>query len=310
MTATNEHAHSDHERLLRPGSGFSAQAFARPGLILWTGVALLVALGWTYLLLMVLEASPRTDMGDAGFGMSVFNLLSDWSALSAFAGEAWRAICGPGQAVYEAGVWTLSDIGLVLAMWLAMTLAMMVPTAAPMIATYADIALTARGKDMPVVPPRVLLAGYLAAWIGFCLAATAAQWGLTSASLLTPQLTLTHPGVAAAILFAAGAYQFTALKQACLVKCRTPLPFFLANWTDRTAGVFRLGLHQGLYCVACCWALMAVMFATGLMNVIWMAGLAVVMALEKTLVNPRPLVRGTGAALIGFAVALLASAAP
>lgn len=310
MTVSGEHAHPAHERLLRPGSGLSAEAFARPRVILWAGVALLVALGWTYLLVMVLEALPRTDMGDAGFGMSVFNLLSDWSALGAFAGEAWRAICGPNPAVYGAGLWSVSDLGLVLAMWLAMTLAMMVPTAAPLVATYADIALTAREKGVRVVPPFALVAGYIAAWSGFCIAATVAQWGLTSAALLTPQLTLTDRVVAAAILSVAGIYQFTALKHACLVKCRTPLPFFIANWTDRPSGVFGLGLRQGLYCVACCWGLMAVMFAVGLMNVIWMAGLAVVMALEKTLVNPRPLVRGTGVALIGFAAALLASGAP
>lgn len=297
-----------HGELLRPGSGWAAQVFSSQKAILWTGVILLIALGWLYLLLMVVEALPRTDMADTGFGMVIFNVFSDWANFGSFTRELLRAICTPSQDIYTAGIWSPGDVALVFAMWFAMTLAMMVPTAAPMISTYADIALTAREKGIAIVPPPVLIAGYLAAWLGYCAVATAGQWALTSTGMINPQLTLGSSYLAAAILAIAGLYQLTPLKHACLTKCRTPLPFFMANWTDRTSGVLALGFRQGVFCVACCWALMAVMFAVGLMNVIWMAALAVVMALEKTLVNPRHVVQGTGVALIGFAAALLAAA--
>ncbi len=305
MAATEGHAPISHEELLRPGSGWAARVFSSPKAILWTGVALLIALGWVYLLLMVVEALPRTDMAETGFGMGVFNVFSDWATFGSFTRELLRAICTPSQDIYASGAWTAADIALVFAMWFAMTLAMMVPTAAPMISTYADIALTAREKDITVVPTTILISGYLSAWLGFCAVATAGQWLMTSSALISPQLTLNSSYVAAAVLAVAGLYQLTPMKHACLTKCRTPLPFFMANWTDRTSGVFTLGFRQGIFCVACCWALMLVMFAVGLMNVIWMAALAVVMALEKTLVNPRPVVQGTGIILIGFAVALV-----
>ena len=307
MAASEGHAPVSHEALLRPGSGWAALAFSSPKAILWTGVALLIALGWTYLLLMVVEALPRTDMADAGPGMGLFNIFSDWASLGNFARELLRAICTPSQDIYATGAWNLTDIALVFTMWFAMTLAMMVPTASPMISTYADIALTAREKGIAVVPTTVLIVGYLTAWLGYCALATMGQWLMTSSALITPQLTLNSSYIAAAILAVAGVYQLTPMKHACLTKCRTPLPFFMANWTDRTSGVFKLGFRQGVFCVACCWALMLVMFAVGLMNVIWMAALAVVMALEKTLVNPVRFVRATGLALIAFAAALVAS---
>lgn len=295
---------------MRPeAGGWFTTAMSRPKLMLWTGVTLLIALGWTYLFLMVVEALPRTDMAQTGFGMAVFNIFSDWATLGAFGRELLRAICGPAQSLYAdgGGVWTLSDISLVFVMWVAMTLAMMVPTAAPMIATYADIALTAREKGLEIVPTAVLIAGYLLAWSVFCAVATAGQWALTELALITPQLTLNSGYLAAAVLVTAGLYQFTPWKKVCLSKCRTPLPFFMANWSDRVSGVFKMGLRQGAFCIMCCWALMIVMFAVGLMNVIWMAGLAVIMALEKTLADPRFIVQGTGIALIGFGAALLAT---
>lgn len=296
---------------MRPeAGGWFTTALASPKFMLWTGVTLLIALGWTYLFLMVVEALPRTDMSETGFGMGVFNVFSDWAGIGEFGRELLRTICAPSRSLYGdgGGVWALSDIAVVFVMWVAMTLAMMVPTAAPMIATYADIALTAREKGMEIVPTAVLIAGYLVSWSAFCAAATGGQWLLTELALITPQLTLNSGYSAAAVLIGAGIYQFTPWKTACLSKCRTPLPFFMANWSDRASGVFKMGLRQGLFCIMCCWALMIVMFAVGLMNVIWMAGLAVIMALEKTLADPRFIVKGTGIALIGFGAALLATA--
>src|SRR5262245_61781925 len=155
-------------------------------------------------------------------------------------------------------------------MWCAMTLAMMLPSAAPMIFTYAEIADTAAGKGERIVSPFVLAAGYTAVWFGFAVIATAAQIALMRAALLDPSLTAASGLFSGAIFIGAGVYQFSALKHACLTQCQHPFPFFFANWKTTARGVFRLGLKQGLFCLGCCWAMMLVMFAVGVMNVIWM----------------------------------------
>jgi len=157
-----------------------------------------------------------------------------------------------------------------------------------------------------VVSPLVLTAGYVAVWLGFALAASVLQWGLTRAGLMTGG----NIGRAAggAIFIAAGLYQFSALKQSCLTQCQRPFPFFFSNWTDERHGVFRLGLRQGLYCLGCCWAAMLVMFAVGTMNVVWMAALGVLMTIEKVTTTPRfsqavgAAFVVTGLVMVGFSV--------
>ena len=163
---------------------------------------------------------------------------------------------------------------------------MMLPTAGPMILTYAEIADTAARKREPAASPLVLTAGYVAVWLGFALAATALQFALTQPALLDAGRGESR-WLAGAIFIGAGLYQFSALKQACLTLCQRPFPFFFANWTAEPRGVFRLGLRQGLYCLGCCWALMLVMFAVGAMNVVWMAALGVVMTIEKMTTTAR-----------------------
>ncbi len=166
-------------------------------------------------------------------------------------------------------------------MWAAMVLAMMLPSAAPMILTYAEIADTAARKGERVVSPLMLAAGYTVIWFGFAAAATAVQLALTRAAFLDSSLTAASGLFAGAIFIAAGAYQFSALKHACLNQCQHPMPFFFANWATTPRGVFRLGVKQGVFCLGCCWAMMLVMFAVGVMNIVWMAGLGIVMAVEK-----------------------------
>ena len=193
---------------------------------------------------------------------------------------------------------------LLLAMWLPMTLAMMLPSAAPMILTYAEIADTAARQGERVASPLVLTAGYLAVWLGVALAMTPLQVVLMS---VIPHAPPQGPVLlAAASLFAAGLYQFSRLKQACLSLCQRPFQFFFVNWTDRPRGVFALGLRQGLYCLGCCWALMLVMFAVGIMNVVWMAILAAVMTIEKLTTTAR-FSGAIGAVLIAMSAALVLS---
>jgi predicted metal-binding membrane protein len=166
-------------------------------------------------------------------------------------------------------------------MWGAMTLAMMLPSAAPMILTYAQIADTAARKGESVVSPFVITAGFTAVWLGFAVITTVAQLALTHAALIDVGVVSASGLFSGAILIGAGIYQFSALKHACLTQCQHPFPFFFANWKTTPRGVFGLGLRQGAYCLGCCWAMMLVMFAAGVMNVLWMAALGIVMAVEK-----------------------------
>jgi predicted metal-binding membrane protein len=187
------------------------------------------------------------------------------------------------------------------ALWLAMTLAMMIPSATPMISTYLDIAEAAAAKQMRIASPLWLASGYGAVWIGFALAAASAQWSALAAGY-GGEL---YGRLAGFALIGAGAYQFTGLKHACLSKCRAPMSYFLARWSDSLFGVMRMGFVQGLNCFGCCWALMMLSFVTGLMNVLWMGFIGVVMVLEKTLAEPKALTYGLGAGLIGAGLLML-----
>ena len=151
-----------------------------------------------------------------------------------------------------------------------------------------------------MVSPVVLALGYLTVWSIFALVATGLQWGLSYVGALSSAGAVASAGIAIAILAGAGLYQFTDQKHACLVKCSNPFPFLFANWTERTKGVFRLGLREGLHCLTCCWALMLVMFAVGTMNIVWIAVLTVVMAAEK-LIGARWFSRAIGIALFSWA---------
>jgi len=230
-------------------AGLSA-ALARPKRIALGCIAALTALGWLTL-----------------------GLMSTSSPLN------WQMLCQP------AALGGFGELALTSPMWMAMTLAMMLPTAGPMILTYAEIADTAARKREPVVSPIVLTAGYVVVWLGFALAAASLQWALARAGVLDGGSIWRLIG--GMIFIGAVLYQFSALKQACLTLCQRPFPFFFSNWTTERSGVFLLGLRQGMLCLGCCWAMMALMFALGAMNVVWMAALGVLMTVEKLSTTPR-----------------------
>ncbi len=181
-----------------------------------------------------------------------------------------EALCRPS---FGASSPDAAQAGLLFAMWCAMALAMMLPTAGPMILTYADIAETAAQKGEPAASPLVLTAGYVVVWLGAAAALAALQILFARLSLLDPAMASASPLFSGAAFIGAGLYQFSALKHACVTQCQQPFPFFFANWTAEPRGVFRLGVRQGLYCLGCCWAMMLLMFAVGVMNVVWMAAL-------------------------------------
>ena len=278
----------------------------RPALVVYVAVGSLAAIGWTYLAAMVAAMVPAMDMAELGPGMQVFNAFNLFSGLSPELRAALAALCLPTSATSfgmpAASGWGALDLALVFVMWVMMVLAMMLPTAAPMLAAVAGRAEAAGARS--AVPTLGAALGYLTVWSAFAAIATLAQWGLTAAGAVSPMMAPATTVFAGTVLVAAGIYQFTPAKRACLRRCRRPVR--LAG--GRTGG-FRVGLEHGVLCFGCCWALMAVMFATGIMNVLWIAVLSIVMVVERTVFTDGiPYV--IGMSLLVWGMTVLAVGAP
>jgi predicted metal-binding membrane protein len=179
--------------------------------------------------------------------------------------------------------WTATEFGLRLAMWAVMMVAMMVPTAIPMTLLYAAVARKAAAQHSPVAPAFVFVAGYTAMWAVFSVVATVAQRALDQAALLSPMMVSRSAWLGAVLLIAAGVYQLTPLKSACLRNCRAPAQFLSRYWRNSRLGAFRMGLRLGAYCLGCCWVLMGLLFVGGVMNLLWIAAIAVFVLAEKTI---------------------------
>jgi predicted metal-binding membrane protein len=206
------------------------------------------------------------------------------------------------QSMVHVRPWTVTEFGLMLTMWTVMMVAMMAPTAAPMTLVYAAVARKAASQGLPVAPTFVFVAGYLAMWGLFSVVATAAQWGLDQLALLSPTMVSASPVFGAALLIGAGTYQLTSYKDTCLAQCRAPAHFISQHWHAGSAGAFRMGLKLGTYCLGCCWILMGLLFVGGVMNLSWIAAIAVFILLEKTMPFAETGGRVVGAAmiLVGF----------
>jgi len=186
-------------------------------------------------------------------------------------------------------------------MWAVMMTAMMLPTAAPMVLTFATVSV--RQSDRAWLATALFVGGYLLAWGAFDAAAATVQIGIAKdpcASLLGA-----HPRLAGALLVTAGVYQLTPLKSACLRGCQSPLGFLLTHWRGGSLGTVRMGLLHGALCIGCCWALMGLMFVVGTMSLFWMAGLTVLILGEKLAAGLPWLWRGAGMVLVGAGTALL-----
>ena len=198
--------------------------------------------------------------------------------------------------------WSLQDLGLVWTMWAVMMAGMMLPSAVPMISAYAT---TVRSDSAPLRgSTAVFVVGYLTAWSGFAVLATGAQWALHDATLVNAMGVSISRWLGGALLLGAGIYQFTPLKDACLRQCRSPLGFLLREWRSGPGGAMVMGVRHGALCVGCCWALMALLFVLGVMNLWWIAVVAAVVLVEK-LVSGETLTRVLGAALVLWGVALM-----
>lgn len=246
--------------------------------VLAGGLGALVVLAWAYL------------WAGAGTGMSAW----DMTAATLFPHRL------PPVLGAMATPWLL-----VAAMWWIMMVAMMTPSAAPLALLYGTVLrhhAGAGGQPQVYRATLALLAGYLAAWLGFALLATALQWALGPTGWLSPMMWWSRSAPAsAAVLALAGAYQFTALKSRCLHQCRSPVTFLMRHWRPGWRGSVVLGLRHGVYCVGCCWALMLLLFVGGVMNLLWIAALALLVGVEKLAPAGARAGRWTGAVLLLWA---------
>jgi predicted metal-binding membrane protein len=181
-----------------------------------------------------------------------------------------------------------------------------VPSAAPMLLAFLTANHRRQATARPLVPVSIFLLGYLAVWIVYSAVATLAQWWLHKTALLSPMMAATSPVLSGGLLLAAGVFQWTPLKRACLKSCRSPLSFLMSEWREGAAGAFVMGVRHGSYCLGCCWMLMALLFVVGVMNLFWVVVIGLVVMAEKMLVRGELLGHVTGAVLVTAGVALVA----
>lgn len=212
---------------------------------------------------------------------------------------------GAGMAMPSVQPWGTLDYVLMFIMWSVMMFAMMTPSAAPMVLTYARISRQRQAELAPVAGTATFFLGYLLVWTAFSLVATLVQGGLHAAALLSPMMETTSPILGGIVLIAAGVFQFTPLKHACLSHCRTPLGYFMTEWRDGKWGALVMGVRHGAYCVGCCWMLMVVLFVVGVMNLFWNAGIAAVMLAEKALPGGHRIGQVIGVLMIGWGIWML-----
>jgi predicted metal-binding membrane protein len=202
--------------------------------------------------------------------------------------------------------WTGADFALNFVIWWVMMPGMMLPSATPMILTFATVNHRKRARGQPFVPTAVFTAGYLVAWGLFGIAATLADWGLEQGALVSPTTQRLSPTLGAAVVIIAGLYQLTPFKSQCLTHCRSPFDFVLNLWRDGSVGALRMGFEHGLYCLGCCWFRMALLFVTGMMSLLWMAAVTAFVLAEKLFPVGRGIARISGALMIAFGLYLFA----
>ena len=247
---------------------------ARGYLIVGGGLAGIALVGWAYMLYMA------------------------WAMVNMDKVDMWM----PPMA---SASWLAWDHFMLFAMWAVMMVAMMTPSTLPMVTMFATLNKNRRSKQQPHTPTFVFVLGYLLAWTGFSVLATVAQWLLHSADLLNPMMNSRSDLVSGAILIIAGIYQWTPAKDACLHLCRSPLNFLMTEWRDGSVGALVMGVKHGIFCVGCCWALMLVLFAVGVMNMLWVALIAAFVLIEKIIPFPGLLRMTSGLALVGWGAYLL-----
>jgi predicted metal-binding membrane protein len=199
-----------------------------------------------------------------------------------------------------AASWSAAEVGLLFVMWAVMMVAMMTPSAVPVVLLVAGMNRRRRERGDRPAPTPLFLAGYLLAWTAFSAVAAVVQTALHQSALLSPDMRAIGPWMGSVILVAAGVYQWTPLKRACLRHCRSPLHALAVLWREGRAGAVRMGFVHGLWCLGCCWLLMALLFVAGVMNLLWVAAIAAFVLIEKVAPGGEWAGRATGAVLAAW----------
>jgi predicted metal-binding membrane protein len=255
----------------------------------------------------VIETLLRRERLLVSCGLLLITLLA-WSWVLIGAGTGMSTIAmttwqfPPPVHIAMVENWSLGYALLMFFMWWVMMIAMMIPSATPMILLYGHAYRhEQRQGKLPagVVPTFAFVLGYLLSWAAFSGVATGLQWGLERVGFIHQMLMWSiNPIFTAALLVAAGLYQLTPLKTVCLEHCRSPAQYLAQNFRPGAAGALRLGWKHGAYCLGCCWFLMALLFVGGIMNLVWIAGLAVYVLIEKVAPNGQLIARVAGAAML------------
>jgi len=214
---------------------------------------------------------------------------------------AWE-VSGAGTEITLACLmrWGSGDISHSFIMWATMMVAMMFPSATPMILMFTIVNQQQGETQRPLIPTGLFVLGYFLVWTAYSALAAMAQWGLHVAALLSHNLVITSPLLGGVLLVAAGIFQWTPFRDACMSKCRSPLGFLMAEWREGRPGALIMGLKHGVNCVGCCWLLMLLSFVLGIMNMAWMAIVTVFMLVEKAYPRSQWVSRTTGLILVGW----------
>ncbi|MDY0882346.1 DUF2182 domain-containing protein [Dongia soli] len=271
--------------------------------IVVVALAAIVMLSWIYILSLVLQMhGPATSDNMPGMDMPMSSMPGmDMSGpkMSGMAMAGMDMLATP----------HLADQTVLFLMWVAMMIGMMIPAAAPMILLYARVARKAAAHGKPFAATGWFAAGYLLVWAAFSLIATLLQGWLQRHAFLSPDMAISNRLFAGFLLIAAGLFQWGSLKDACLSQCRMPLQFIQQHggFSRDAGGSLKLGMYHGAYCVGCCWALMALLFVGGVMNMLWIAGLTILVLLEKIAPFGRNLAKAIGVVLMLCGVVVLAT---
>ena len=270
----------------------------RDRLVVVIALVAVIALSWAYVL------------AGAGMGMSAFEMtrMTQPVGVSDSAQPSMQGMSTGAKAIggmMDNRGWTVGYTAVIFFMWWVMMFGMMLPSAAPLLLLFARMMRKEKNKGAPYVPTGVFALGYVIMWAAFSAIATGAQWGLEASGLLSGIMVGTSAVLGAGLLIAAGIWQLTPWKNACLRHCRSPIGFLSAHWRPGRTGAFRMGLVHGAFCLGCCWFLMALLFYGGVMNLYWIIGLALYILIEKLLPAGMRIGQLTGVVLIAWGVVLL-----
>jgi predicted metal-binding membrane protein len=257
----------------------------------------------------LLPSLIKRDRVVIGVGIAVTAVIAWWYTIYEARRMDITGVCaclGMKMGGPDLSSWSVASLLPLFGMWAVMMVAMMLPSAAPMILTFAAVARNRRRAERPYVPVAVFAAGYGAIWCFFSVIAAVGQWLLHRQALLSPTMVSSSAMLGGVLLLAAGVFQFTSLKRTCLSHCQTPLQFIMTRWREGRRGAFRMGIEHGAFCAGCCWALMALLFVLGVMNILWIAALTMLVAIEKMLPRATWLSTATGVLLVGWGAWVLA----